>query len=94
MSKQPPEVFYEKGVLENLATCTEKHLFQSLFFNKITGLKPTTLFKKEILAPVFSCECEFFKNIFFTKHLRVNPSVLNATLKTSPYSMKNMFSFK
>ena len=29
--KQPPEVFYEKGVLKNLAKFTEKHLRQSLF---------------------------------------------------------------
>ena len=26
--KQPPEVFYKKGVLENFANFTEKHLFQ------------------------------------------------------------------
>ena len=85
-------MFYGKGVLENLATWTEKYLFQSLFFNKIACLKTTTLFKKEALAQVFSCElCEFFKNTFFTKHLRVNASVLNATLKTSPYSQKTCF---
>ena len=38
MFKQPPEVFYEKGVLGNLAKLTEKHLCQSLFFNKVAGL--------------------------------------------------------
>ena len=38
MFKQPPEVFYEKGVLGNLAKWTEKHLCQSLFFNKVAGL--------------------------------------------------------
>ena len=31
--------------------------------------------KKEALAQVFSCEfCEFFKNNFFTEHLRVTAS--------------------
>ena len=29
-----------KGALRNLAKFTGKHLFQSLFFNKLTGLRP------------------------------------------------------
>ena len=36
--EQPPEVFCEKGVLRNFAKFTEKHLCQSLFFNKASGL--------------------------------------------------------
>ena len=32
--KQPPEVFYAKGVLRNLTKFTRKHLCQSFFFNK------------------------------------------------------------
>ena len=41
-----------------------------VFFNKVTGLKPATLTKKEILAQVFSCEfCEISRIIFFTEHL-------------------------
>ena len=48
-----PEVFYKKDVLRNFAKFTEKHLCQSLFFNK------------ETLAQVFSCVfCEISKNIF------------------------------
>ena len=31
IQKQPPEVFYNKGVPKNFAKFTEKHLFQSLF---------------------------------------------------------------
>ena len=58
-----------KGVLRNLAKFTGKDLCQSLFFNKVSGLRPATLLKKR-LAQVFSCEfCEIFKNIFFTEHL-------------------------
>ena len=38
MQKQPPEVFYEKGVLKNFAKFTGKHLWQSLFFNKVADL--------------------------------------------------------
>ena len=32
------EVFCEKGVLRNVAKFTEKHLCQSLFFNKVVDL--------------------------------------------------------
>ena len=32
-----PEVLYEKGVLRNFANFTVKHLYQSLFFNKLAG---------------------------------------------------------
>ena len=37
--KHPPEVFCEKGVLKNFAKFTGKYLSQSLFFNKVAGLK-------------------------------------------------------
>ena len=65
-----PEVFCKKGVLGNFAKFTGKHLCQSLFFNKVAGLRPATLLKKKLwhtcnfikkdtLAQVFSCEfCE------------------------------------
>ena len=36
------EVFYRKGVLRNFAKFTGKHLWQSLFFNKVAALKPGT----------------------------------------------------
>ena len=39
-------------------------------FDKVVGLRPPTLFKKETLAQVVSCEfCEISKNTFFTEHL-------------------------
>ena len=48
----------KEGVLRNFTKFTEKHLCQSLFFNRVT------------LAQVFSWEfCEISKNIFFTEHL-------------------------
>ena len=43
IQKQSPEVFYKKGVLENFAKFTVKHLCQSLFFNKNAGLRSETL---------------------------------------------------
>ena len=39
--KQPQEVL-KKGVLGNIAKLTEKHLCQSLFFNKVAGVRPET----------------------------------------------------
>ena len=39
MQKQSPEVFHKKSVLRNFAKFTEKHLCQSLFFNKVAGLR-------------------------------------------------------
>ena len=51
-----------EGVLRNFLG---KHLCQSLFFNKVSGLR-----KKETLTRAFSCEfSEIFKNTFFTEHL-------------------------
>ena len=46
--KQPPNVLYKKGVLRNFTKFTGKHLFQSLFFNKVAGMRPATLLKKRI----------------------------------------------
>ena len=41
-----PEVFCKTGVLRNFAKFTGKHLCQTLFFNKVAGLRPVTLLKK------------------------------------------------
>ena len=46
--KQPPEVFYKKGVLKNVAKFTGKHSSWSFFFNKVAGLSPATLLKKRL----------------------------------------------
>ena len=57
-----PEVFYKKGVLRNFAKFIGKHLCQSLFFNKVAGLKPATLLKKRLWYMCFP--------VRFTKFLR------------------------
>ena len=62
----------KKGVLRNFTKFTGKHLCQSLFFNKVAGLRPEAcnFIKKETLAQEFSCElCEISKNTFFTEHI-------------------------
>ena len=58
ISNQPPEcnLFRSShqrcsikiGVLKNLTKFTGKHLCQSLFFNKVAGLRPATLLKKRL----------------------------------------------
>ena len=60
-------MFCKKGVFRNFAKFNEKHLCQSLFFNKVAGLS-CNFIKKEILVQVFSCEfCEISKNTFFDR---------------------------
>ena len=37
--KQPPDVFSKRSVLRNCAKVKGRHLYQSLFFNKVPGLR-------------------------------------------------------
>ena len=70
----------KKGVLRNFTKFAGKHLHQSLFFNKVAGLRPV---KKEQAFQIrfikkeqaLSCEfCKIFKNNFFTEHLSTTAS--------------------
>ena len=76
------EVFCRKDVLRHFAKFTGKHLYQSLFFNKVAG-QACYFIKKEAPAQVFSYEfCKISENTFFTVHLRgyfwqsENPKIL------------------
>ena len=40
-------MFFKVGVLKKFVKFMEKHLCHSLFFNKVTGLRPVTLLKKD-----------------------------------------------
>ena len=54
---------------------------QSLFFNKVAGLRTAILFKKS-LAQVLSCRfLQNFKNTFFTEHFRATVSVFRTTIE-------------
>ena len=65
----------ETGVLKNFTKFPGKDLCQSLFFNKVVGLRLASLLKKT-LAQVFSYEFfKIFKNTFFTEHLWTTASV-------------------
>ena len=54
VQKQPPEVFFEKGVLKNFVNLTGKHLYWSFY--------STQMFPCEI--------SKIFKNTYFEEHLR------------------------
>ena len=45
--------FIKKGVLRNLEKFTGKHLRQSLFFNKVAGLRAAPLLKRDSGPGVF-----------------------------------------
>ena len=66
-----PEVFCKKGVLENHAKFTRKHLCQSLFFNKVAFLRPATLLKKRLWHRCFPVNfAKFPRTPFLREYLR------------------------
>ena len=65
-----PEAFYEKDVLRNFAKFTGKHLCQGLFFNKLAGPRPATLFKKRLWRKWFPVNfAKFLRTPFLTERL-------------------------
>ena len=55
----------KKGVLRNFAKFTRKHLYQSLFFNKVIGLRLVTLLKKKLWRRCFRMNfSEFLRTPF------------------------------
>ena len=53
-----------KGVLKNFVKLTGKHLCQSLFFNKVGGLRPATLSKKRLWYRCFPVNFAKFLRTF------------------------------
>ena len=79
-----------RGALRSFAKFTEKHLCQSLFFNKAAGLRPAT--KKETLVQVFSCEfCKFSKNTFFAEHLGATSSAISVSTSYATALMTTIY---
>ena len=62
-----PGVFFKKGVLRNFAKFTGKHLYQSLFFNKLEGIKSASSLKKRLWRSGFPVD---FANILRTPFLQ------------------------
>ena len=66
-----PDVFCKKDVLRDFTKSTGKHLCQSLFFNKVAGLRPATLLKKRLWYRCFLVNfVKFLRTLFFSEHLR------------------------
>ena len=64
------DVFCKKGVIRNSTKFTGKHLCQSLFFNKVAGLRPATLLKKMLWNRCFPVNfVKFPRTTFLTEHL-------------------------
>ena len=62
-----PELFCKKGVLKNFTKFRGKHLCQSLFFNKVADLSPTTLLKKRLWHRCFPVNfSKFLRTPFFS----------------------------
>ena len=68
--KQLTKVFCKKDVLGNFTKFTGKHLCQSLFFNKVAGLRSETLLKKRLWQRCFPVNfAKFLKTFISTEHL-------------------------
>ena len=68
--KQPPEVFYKKGIFKNFTKFTRKHLCQSLFFNKAADFRTATLLKKRLSDRCFPVNfATFSRLLFLIEHL-------------------------
>ena len=65
IQKQPPEVFYEKRCSLNFRRIQGNHLFQSLFFSKVAGLRSATLLKRRLWHRCFPVNfVKFLRTLF------------------------------
>ena len=63
-------MFCKKGVLRNFAKFTGKHMCQSLFLNKIAGLRPATLLRNRLWHRCFPVNfAKFLRTSFIIEHL-------------------------
>ena len=63
------EVFCKKRVLRNFTKFIEKHLCQSLFFNKVAGVRPAALLTKRLWHKCFAVKfVKFLRTSFLTEH--------------------------
>ena len=73
-------MFYKKCVPRNFTKFTGKHLYQSLFFNKVAGLRSVTLLKKRLLYRCFPANfVKFLRTHFFKEHLWTTASFNSVT---------------
>ena len=79
----------KKGVLRNFAKFTGKHLCQSVFFNKVAGLRPATLLKKRLWYRCFPVKfAKFLRTPFLqntSRRLVLNNKCCNYKLEVKKY---------
>ena len=85
-------MFCKKDVLRNFAKFTGKHLCQSLFFNKVAGLRPATVLKKRIWHRCLPVNfAKFLRTPFSIEHLRwLLLYITNSLIWLAPF-LKNQF---
>ena len=67
---QSPDLFFKKGMPENFAEFTGKHLCQSLFLNKVPSLSPAILLQKRLWQKCSPVKfVKFLRNPFFTEEI-------------------------
>ena len=77
-------MFCKKGVLRNFTKFTGKNLYQSLFFNKVAGLRSCKFILKETLHRCFSVSfVKFLRTPFLIKHLWWLLLKHNVTMQTT-----------
>ena len=89
-----------KGVLtRNFGKFTGKHLCQSLLFNKVAGVKPATLIKRDSDTGFFSVNfAKFLRTPIFPEHFHATASYRsllvfsNTTKKSESYIHEAWFS--
>ena len=82
-----PEVFCKKDVFRNFAKFAGKHLCQSLFFDKVAGLRPENIFSYR--TPLVAASV-FFKYLFVTSHtLHFTLFTFTSTYFISSFSVFN-----
>ena len=82
--KQPPEMFYEKSVLENIAKFTGKHMCQNLCFNKvyeIYGIFKNTFFTEHLWTTASELSRHLLEMHSFTLEVK---AVVSLLLKAIP----------
>ena len=62
-------VLCKKSVLRKFIKFTGKHLCQSLFFNRVAGLRPATLLKKRLWHRCFPVNFEIFLRTPFSQNI-------------------------
>ena len=75
------EVFCKKRALKNFEKITGKHMCQSLFFNKVSGLRTATSLIKRLWHRCFPVNfAKFFKTHFCIDHLRTGPVAVSVDI--------------